>query len=171
MTDNSRVRNLAFVLVLALIYIIPALFLSPHSMLDIVSVPMLVFGLYGFYLVFGETWEAFWAGERNKAAIGLFSLFSLLLSVIIMRPYGIASRNIPGAEAYLETTHIFPVALFLQAIGLYLFTLASSAPYVPSRRSGWVQLIAGMIIGALVISSRALEPALMFISKLFGRIF
>lgn len=171
MTDNSRVRNLAIILALAIAYTVPAIFLSPQNMLDIVSVPMLVFGLWGIYIVFGETWGAFWAGEQSKTALGLFSLFALLLSVVIMRPYGIATRNVAGAEDYLSTTHILPIALTIQALGLYLFTRASAAPYVPSKRTGWGQLIAGILIGALVASSRILEPGLLFVSKMFSRIF
>lgn len=170
MNSPSRVRNLAVVIVLAIAYTIPAIWISPGSMLDIISVPMLVFGLWGIYILFGETWEAFWNGEQSKTALGLFSLFSLLLSVVIMRPYGISTRNVAGAEEYLSTTHILPIALTIQAVGLYLFTRASSAPYVPSKRTGWGQLMAGILIGALVASSRVLEPLLLWVSKLFGRI-
>lgn len=169
MSDNSRVRNLSILIVLGLIYTIPALFLTPHLMLDIISVPMLVYGLYGLYLLFPETWRSFWSGDQTRAAIGLYGLSLLLMSVVIMRPYGIADRNIPNA-AWLASTHIFPIALFMQAIGLMLFTRASSTAYIPTQKTKWGQLIAGIIIGALVATSKVLEPVLMAIGKLFGRL-
>lgn len=171
MTENHRVRNLAFLLVFCVVYTIPALFIAPMTMADIISVPMLIFGGYALYLLTEETWRAFWAGEQSRAALGLFGLSSLLVSVIVMRPYGISSRNIIGAQAWLETTHILPIALYIQAIGLMLFSRASATPYVSQKRTRWGQLVAGIIIGALIASSKALEPILIFFSKLFGRLF
>lgn len=170
MTDNSRVRNWAVLLILALVYTIPAFFIKPSLMLDIVSVPMLVFGIYGLYILTGETFAAMNSGARDRAALGLFGLFALLLSVVIMRPYGILTRNVQSAS-WLSDTHVFAFALYLQAIGLWLFTRASAAPYVPAKRSGLGQLIAGIIIGALIASSRALEPVMMAIGRMFGRLF
>ncbi len=170
MTDNSRVRNLAFVLVLVILYAIPGYFLPPSTMLDIISVPMLVFGLYALYLLFPETWKSFWQGDQSRAAIGLYGLSTLLISVVIMRPYGIADRNIPSLD-WLPSTHIFPIALFIQAVGLMLFTRASTAPALGTSRSGWGQLVAGIVIGALVVSSRALEPLIVFLGKVWSSIF
>lgn len=171
MTENPRVRNLAVLLVFCIVYTIPALFIAPMTMADIISVPMLIFGGYAFYLLFDETWQAFWSGEQSRAALGLFGLSSLLISVVVMRPYGIASRNILGAEVWLQHTHILPIALYIQAIGLMLFSRASAAPYVSQKRTRWGQLIAGILIGALIASSKALEPILMFFGRLFRSLF
>lgn len=170
MESKSPTRNLAIVSVLIALYVVPALFLSPQTMLDIISVPMLVFGMYGLYLLSPETWRSFWDGDQSRAAVALYGLSSLLLSVVIMRPYGIADRNIPSLD-WLSTTHIFPIALFIQAIGLMLFTRASSTPKVGSKRSGVGQLVAGIVIGALVASSRVLEHVFVFIGKILSRIF
>jgi len=166
-TEHSTFRNWAAVIVLALVYIIPALFVSPQHMLDILSIPMLVSGGYGICLIASETWKAFKSGDQSRSALGLFGIFALLTSVVIMRPYGISSRNIEGADAWLETTHIFPIALYLQAIGLALFSRASAAPMVPTKGRGVGQIVAGVVIGVLIASSKALDPILMFVSKLF----
>jgi len=170
-TDKTPHRNVAVALVLIATYAVPALFIDPQTMLDIISVPMLVFGGWGLYILFMETWKAFSSGEQGRAALGLFGIFLLLVSVVVMRPYGIATRNIVGAKDWLDSTHILPVALYLQALGLMFFTRASAAPYVPSKGRGIGQLIAGVVIGILVASSKALEPVLMWVSKLFGRFF
>lgn len=170
MTEPSRVRNLAVALVIIAIYTALAIFIPAPTMLDIVSVPMLVFGAYGLYLLFPESWEAFWHGERDRRALGLFGLTALLLSVVAMRPYGIITRNIEGTD-WLSETHIYPIALSFQAVGLWLFTRASETPTVTSRRPGWGKLVAAFVIGVLVASSKILEPILMFMGRLFSRIF
>lgn len=170
MSDNRPSRNIAVALVLIAVYAIPALFVEPQTMLDVISVPMLVFGGWGLYILLMETLKAFASGEQGRAALGLFGIFLLLFSVVVMRPYGIASRNIVGAKDWLDSTHILPIALYLQALGLMFFTRASVAPYVPSKGRGIGQLIAGVVIGILVASSRVLEPVLIAISKFFGRV-
>ncbi len=170
MTEEPRVSNWAILAVLVLAYVIPSFFIKPNMMLDIVSVPMLVFGIYGLYILGGETIAAMNAKSRDRAALGLFGLFALLLSVVIMRPYGILTRNVTAAS-WLSDTHAFAFALYLQAIGLWLFTRASAAPYVPAKHSSWGQLIIGIIIGALIASSRWLEMGLIGVGKIFGRLF
>ena len=171
MTDKRPSRNIAVALVLIATYTIPALFIEPQTMLDIISVPMLVFGGWGLCILFMETWRAFVSGDQGRAALGLFGIFLLLVSVVVMRPYGVATRNVVGAKEWLDATHILPIALYLQALGLMFFTRASAAPYVPSKGRGIGQLIAGVVIGILVASSKALEPVLMWISKIFTRTF
>lgn len=171
MTDKRPSRNLAVALVLIATYAIPALFIEPQTMLDIISVPMLVFGGWGLCILFVETWRAFISGEQGRAALGLFGIFLLLVSVVVMRPYGVATRNIAGAKDWLDSTHILPVALYLQALGLMFFTRASAAPYVPSKGRGIGQLIAGVVIGILVASSKALEPVLVWVGKIISRFF
>lgn len=170
MTEPSRVRNLAVLLVLIAVYTIPAIFVPASIMLDVVSVPMLVFGAFALYLIIGEAWDDFWSGEQSRRAIGLFALTAILLSVVVMRPYGIITRNIEGT-GWLSETHIYPVALSIQAVGLWLFTRASETPTVTSRRPGWGKLVAAFVIGVLVASSKVLEPILMFLGRLFSRIF
>lgn len=184
MTEPSRVRNLAVLFALAIIYVIIRLVVQtmqglglieilsvPQTMLDILSVPMLLFGLYALYLIIGEAWDDFWAGEQTRRALGLFALSALLISVVAMRPYGIITRNVEGADDVLSKTDIYPIALYVQALGLWLFTRASETPTVGAKRPGWGRIIAAFVIGVLVASSRALEPSLMFVSKLFARIF
>lgn len=164
MSEPSRVSNIAVLLVLGIVYTAFGIFIPSPRMMDIVSVPMLVFGLYGLYLLFPEAWSAFWAGERDRRALGLYGLTALLLSVVAMRPYGIITRNVPGAD-WLEDTHIYPVALSLQALGLWLFTRASETPTVDARRPGWGRIIIAFIIGVLVASSKMLEPLVWFVGK------
>lgn len=170
-TEPSRVRNLAVLLVLVIVYIAIRIFVPPQSMADIVSVPMLLFGLFGLYLLLPETWAALWAGERDRRSLGLYGLAALLISVVAMRPYGIASRNIDGAKNWLDQTDILPVALAIQALGLWLFTRASETPTVASKHTGLGKIIAAFLIGVLVASSKMLEPILAFVSKLFSRVF
>lgn len=167
--DNSRIRNLAFLIVLMAIFTIPSLFLSHDLMLDAVSFLMLVFGISGIYLITEETWAAFWSGSRDRASLALYGLFTLFLSVVLMRSYGILTRNVEGA-GWLQETHLYAGFVSVQLIGLWLFSKASAQGVVPTKQSKWGQLFVGIIIGALVASSKALEPILMGISKLFGRI-
>ena len=171
MTEPSRVRNLAVLLVLVILYIAVRIFVAPQTMADIVSVPMLVFGAYGFYLLFEEFWVSFWSGDQSRRALGLFGLTALLASVIIMRPYGITSRNVVGADGWLEQTDILPIALALQAVGLWLFTRASETPTVISRKAGWGKVLGALLVGILVGSSKMLEPILITVSKFFSRVF
>lgn len=171
MSEQRPTRNVAVALVLTATYVIPALFVEPQTMLDIISVPMLVFGGWGLCILFMETWKSFTSGDQSRAALGLFGIFLLLVSVVVMRPYGIATRNVPGAKEWLDSTHILPVALYLQALGLMFFTRASAAPYVPSKGRGIGQLIAGVVIGVLVASSKAVETILMGVGKIFSRLF
>lgn len=169
--DNSRVRNVSVLIVLSLVYAIPAIWVPGQTMLDIVSWPMLFFGLVLFYMVMEEALTAFWAGRADKVALGLFGLFLIFLSVDIMRPYGIISRNVEGAKEWLELTHFYGVAVYMQFIGLYLFTRGAATAQVEGRRTKWGQLVAGIVIGLLLATSKILEPVLMFASKLFSRIF
>lgn len=170
MIDNSRVRNLAVVLVLAAVFAIPAFFIPSHLMLDIVSLLMLVFGIAGLWLISQEAWVSFWDGNRDRASLALYGLFALFLSVVMMRSYGILTRNVAGAE-WLSDTYTYSALVFVQGIGLWLFSRASTPPTVASKGGRWGQLAIGIIIGALIASSRILEPALMAIGKIFGRIF
>lgn len=169
MTDNSRVRNLAVLLILALAYIIPAIFIPQDRMLDLVSLFMLVFAISAMWMIAGETWLSFWAGHRDRAALGLMGLFAVFLSVILMRTYGILTRNVDGAS-WLTDTHVYSAMVFLQLIGLWLFSRGATTPAVEGRRSRWGRLIVGVIIGALIASSKMLEPALMWIGRLMGRV-
>ena len=166
MTEHPRLRNIGVLLVLALIYIIPALFVDSRHMLDIVSGPMLIFGLYALWIIAGEAWGAFWDGRSDRTAYALFGLSLLLFSVDIMRAYGLGTRNFTGLE-WLENTHLYPVAIYCQFCGIWLFTRASTPPSIEPRRGGLGQLVAGVIIGAVVASSKMLEPVMMFVGKLF----
>jgi len=47
-TDKTPHRNVAVALVLIATYAVPAFFIDPQTMLDIISVPMLVFGGWAF---------------------------------------------------------------------------------------------------------------------------
>lgn len=167
--DNSRIRNLAFLIILVAVFSIPSFFLSHDLMLDLVSFLMMIFGISGLYLIGEETWSAFWAGNRDRASIALYGLFTLFLSVVLMRSYGILTRNVEGA-GWLQETHLYAGFVAVQLTGLWLFSKASAQGVVPTKQSRFGQLIVGIIIGALVASSKAIEPVLMFFSKLFGRL-
>lgn len=171
MTDPSRVRNFAVLIILCAIFTIPAIFMERGPLLDSVSFLMLLFGGIGLWQVSGEAWGAFWSGSRDRYALGLYGLFALFLSVVLMRTYGITTRNNVSANMALETTHVYAALVFIQFAGLLLFTRGASAPAVAGKRTRWGQLIGGILIGALLTSSKFLEPVLMFFSKLFSRIF
>jgi len=170
-TEPSRVRNLAVLIILCVVFTIPALFLERGKLLDAVSFLMLLFGGIGLWQVSGEAWESFWAGNRDRYALGLYGLFALFLSVVLMRTYGITTRNNASADSFLEHTHVYAALVFIQFAGLLLFTKGASAPTVAGKRPRWGQLIGGVLIGVLLTSSKFLEPILAFISKLFSRIF
>lgn len=165
MTEPSRVRNLAVLLVLVSIFTIPAIFIEHDRMLDIVSGLMLLFGAIGFYFIAGEAWRAFWAGDRDRTAVGLYGLSTIFISITGMRAYGILTRNFVAVDSFLTPTHTYAVFVFMQFVGLWLFTRASEAPTVPARPTRWGQLFIGIVIGGLIASSKLLEPILMFIGK------
>lgn len=168
--DSSRVRNLAALFVLILVYTIPALLIPYDRMLDVVSVFMLVFGISGLYLIAEETWESFWAGDRSRTSLALYGLFALFLSVITMRSYGILTRNVESAT-WITETYTYSALVYLQFIGLMLFSRASTPPTVARKSSRWGQLLIGIVIGALVASSKALEPMLMGLGRLWSKLF
>jgi len=170
-TEPSRVRNFAVLIVLCAIFTVPALFMERGPLLDGVSFLMIIFGVVGLWQVTPEAWEAFWHGSRDRYALGLYGLFALFLSVVLMRTYGITTRNNVSANAVLEDTHVYAALVFIQFAGLLLFTRGASAPTVSGKRTRWGQLIGGILIGILLTSSKFLEPVLMFFSKLFSRIF
>lgn len=170
MTSNSPVRNLAVVIVLAVVFISPSLFMSREALIDTVSFLMLVYGVIGLYLIAHETWVSFWSGERDRESLALYGIFALFLSVVLMRSYGILVRNVSGLE-WLEETHLYASFIFVQFIGVWLFSRASTQSVMMTKQNKWGQLIIGIIIGALVASSRVVEPVLMAIGKLFGRLF
>jgi hypothetical protein len=169
-TDHPRVRNLSVLIVLSALFMIPSFFISRDHMLDIVSVLMLVFGIAALALISGEVWEAFWEGNRDRVAVGLYGLFALLLSVIVMRSYGILTRNVDAAK-WLQETNTYAAMVYLQFVGLWLFFRASTPPTVPAKRSRWGQLVLGIFLGILLASSKALEPILMWVGKMLGRMF
>ncbi len=172
MVDNSRVRNLAVLFVLVAIFTVPSLFLSNSTILDIVSFLMLVFGVSGLYLIAEEVWGSFWSGMRDRASLALYGLFALFLSVVVMRTYGILTRNSEAANALLSPTYTYAAMVYLQFVGLFLFSRASTPPTVVNKRAPrWGQLIVGILIGALVASSRILEPVLASVGKVFTRFF
>lgn len=171
MTEPSRVRNLAVLIILAVAFAVPAIFIPQERMLDIVSGLMFLFGVLGFYFIANASWEAFWSGRRDRASVALYGLSALFLSIMAMRSYGILTRNVESIDAMLSPTHTYAVFVYLQFIGLYLFTRASEAPTVPARPTRWGQLFVGVIIGALIASSKMLEPALMFIGKCLAMVF
>lgn len=170
MTDHPRLRNLAVLIVLVLIYVIPAYFIDNRLMLDIVSGPMLLFGVYALFIIAREAWSAFWEGRTDRTAYALFGLSLVLLSVDLMRAYGLLTRNIP-AMGWLEDTHLYPAAIYCQFAGLWLFTRASTPPQITPRRGGMGQIAAGVVIGMVVASSKMLEPVLAIIGKVLGRVF
>lgn len=170
MESNSPVRNLAILIVLAALFIIPSFFVTHDLALDIVSFFMLVFGISGLWLVTEETWNSFWAGSRDRASLALYGIFSLFLSVVLMRSYGILTRNVEGA-GWLQETHLYAGFVFIQFVGLWLFSRASTQGVVPTKQSRFGQLIAGIVIGILVASSKMIEPILMTIGKILNRIF
>lgn len=175
--DNSRVRNLAFLIALILLYAVPTYFISvlakePVKLtLDIVSVLMMAFGVIGMWLIAEETWRAFWNGSQDRTAIALFGLFSLFFTVVTMRSYGVTTRNSMSADAYLSGTYVYSFLVYFQFIALWLFTRASTPPSVPGKRGRWGQIVVGIIIGAVVASSKVLEPVIMFFGRLLNRMF
>lgn len=168
MTEPSRVRNLAVLITLVIAFAVPAFFIPQERMLDIVSGLMFLFGVLGFYFIASASWEAFWSGRRDRASLALYGLSALFLSIMAMRSYGILTRNFTAVDDLLSPTHTYAVLVYLQFAGLYLFTRASEAPIVPARPTRWSQLFVGVVIGALIASSKMLEPALMFIGKAIG---
>lgn len=168
MDNHPRVRNLAVLIILGLIFTIPAIFIEHDRMLDIVSLLMLVFGVVGIYLIANETWASFWDGARDRASLALYGLFALFLSVVVMRSYGILTRNVESVK-WLETTHVYAAMVYVQFAGLWLFSRASTQGELPTRRNKWGQLIAGIIIGSIIASSKVLEPILAGMGKLMGR--
>ena len=171
MTEPSRVRNFAVLIVLCAIFTIPALFMDRGPLLDTVSFLMLLFGGVGLWQVTPEAWSEFWKGNRDRYALGLYGLFALFLSVVLMRTYGITTRNNTLANSVLEHTHVYAALVFVQFAGLLLFTRGASAPAVAGKRTRWGQLIGGVLIGILLTSSKFLEPILTFVSRLFSRLF
>lgn len=169
MTERPRIQNIAILLALIIIYL-PLLFLTNQTALDIVSVPLLVFAVWSFSLIAGEATQTFWRGDRRRSALALYGLFAIFLSVMVTRIYGLVTRNLDGT-GWLDDSHIYSMALYLQFIGLYVFTRGATHPSVIASKNRYGQLIAGVIIGAIVASSRLLEPILMFCGKLFNRIF
>lgn len=169
MTEH-RLRNLGLLIALTLAFCVPAFFLEHDRMLDVVSFLMLVFGIAGLVLITEETWTAFWHGARDRVSIGLYSLAGLLLTVSLMRTYGIVTRNVEQLK-WLETTHVYAALVYLQFISLYLFFRASTPPTLPQKRGRWGQLVAGIIIGLLLASTRALEHVVIVVMKFIGRIF
>lgn len=170
MSDNPRVQNFGVLFVLALIYIIPSIFLPNEVMLDAVSVPLLVFGMWSFFLLARETSETFWEGQRGRAALALYGLFAVFLSVIITRSYGLLTRN-TNLTGTLDDTHIYSAALYIQFIGLWLFTRSAASPAISPAKNNFGQLVAGIILGAILASSRLLEPLLVMCGKMFNRLF
>lgn len=170
MNESTRLRNVAVFLVLAVVFFLPTLFLSPDHSLDLWGFLMIVFGIVGLSMVAGEAWTSFWSGSRDRAALALYGLSALFLSVIAMRAYGIVTRNIAGTE-WISDSYAYSGFVFIQFIGLYLFSQASTPPSVSPHRTRYGQLITGILIGALIASSRALEPILLFLSKLWNRMF
>jgi len=166
-TDHPRLRNIGVLIVLILIFSIPALFFSPNQMMDAASGPMLVFSCYAMFLIAGESWSAFWEGRSDRTAYALFGLTLLFASIIVMRSYGLVTRNIPGTE-WVEHTHLYACAIFAQFVGVFLFSRASTPPSVTPRKAGIGQLVAGVMIGAIIASSKVLEPALAMVGKLLG---
>lgn len=184
MTEHPRLRNLAVALVLVLIYVIPAQFFTGKQMMDIASIPMLIWGVFALALIAREAVVAWWQGRADRTAYALFGLSLLFLSVDVMRSYGLSTRNIEYApigirvvvEPFInwmasDDSHVYAVAIYAQFIGIWFFTRASFQPTVKSRTYGFGQLIAGVVIGAVLASSKVLEPVLMFIGRLFSRIF
>lgn len=166
MTEHPRLRNIGVLLVLVLIFSIPALFVEPNHMMDAASGPMLIFSAYAMFLIAGEAWAAFWEGRSDRTAYALFGLSLLFASIIVMRSYGLVTRNIPGAE-WIEHTHLYAAAIYAQFAGVFLFSRASTPPSVTPRRAGMGQLVAGVVIGAVIASSKVLEPLLAVLGKLF----
>lgn len=166
---NSRARNISVASILMAIYAVPAIWVSGQTMLDIVSIPMLAYGLYLFYFIAEEAVLAFWDGRSDRVALGLFGLLLLFVSVDIMRPYGLISRNVPGAEEWLKTTHIYGIAVYMQFIGLYLFTRGTALPSVAGNKARWGQLVAGVIIGVLLSTSKFVEPVFVAMGRLLQR--
>ena len=167
MTEHPRLRNIGVLIVLVLVFVIPAMFISPNHMMDLASGPMLVFSCYALFLIASEAWEAFWVGKSDRTAFALFGLSLLFSSIIVMRSYGLLTRNISGM-AWLEDTYLYAAAIYCQFVGVFLFSRASAAPSVKPRSVGVGQLMAGVIIGAVVASSKVLEPALAMVGKLLG---
>lgn len=170
MTDHPRIRNLAMLIVLVLIYIIPAFFVSPDRMLDLASGPMMVFAIYALFLLAPEAWSAYWEGQSDRTAYALFGLSLLLTSIVTMRGYGLLTRNVEGLE-WLENSYVYSAAIYAQFVGVFLFSQASTPPTVSPRRAGMGHVIAGVVIGILVASSKMLEPLLAMIGKVLGRVF
>lgn len=164
MNSHPRIQNIAVLIVLTLIYLIPAFFLSNDATLDLVSVPLLIFGMWSFFLISGEAMQTFWEGQRGRAALALYGLFAIFLSVVATRLYGLTTRNLHGA-GWLDESHIYSAAIYIQFIGLWMFTRGASTPTVGVSRSGWSQLIAGVVIGAIIASSKLLEPILVLVGK------
>lgn len=170
MTNHPRIQNLAVLIVLVFLYLIPALLVPHEIMLDLVSAPLLVFGTYSLILLAQETGENFWEGQRSRAALALYGLFALFLSVIVTRSYGLVTRNLEGT-GWLAESHIYSAALYIQFVGLWMFNKSAASPPIGPKKSGLGQLIAGVILGAIIVSSRLLEPVLALIGKVFSRVF
>lgn len=170
MTNHPRIRNLAVLLVLVLIYAIPAIFVSPNHMMDLASGPMMIFAIYALFLITPEAWDAYWEGRSDRTAYALFGLSLLLVSIVVMRSYGLVTRNI-GSMAWLEETYVYSAAIYAQFVGVFLFSRASTPPTVSPRRAGIGHVVAGVVIGTVIASSKMLEPLLAFVGKMLGRLF
>jgi small-conductance mechanosensitive channel len=167
-SDHPRIRNFGILIVLVVLFSLPTIFLPPSLMLDVVSLLMLIFGCTGLYLITAEAWDAFWQGYRDRASLALYGLFALFLSVVLMRTYGILTRNVEGAE-WLSETYAYSALVAVQLVGLWLFSHASTPPSVATKGGRWGQLIVGVIIGSLIGASKLFEPIVAAVGKLVAR--
>ena len=175
MASHPRIRNIGVVVILALVYYIGVLItqaivgtepgVAPKAMLDVVSVPMLVFGMVLLAMLITDTMSAFWGGDRTRGATALYGLFLVVLSNDVMRTYGVSTRNIPSL-AWLENTYIYSVAVYIAFIGLFFLSRATRAPEVDGKSSRWGGIAAGIVIGIVVGSSKMIEPAIAAIGRL-----
>lgn len=184
MANHPRLRNISVFLVLVLLFAIPAVIVNDNKrMMDLVSIPMLVYGLYAFAMIVREAWHDFWAGNSGRSAFALFGLSLVFSSIDMMRTYGLLTRNAEMLAPYIpfvpvvdfahwldNKSYFYAIAIYMQFVGIWFFTRASFQPTIPSRAHSFGRTLGVLTIGLVIGSSKVLEPVLAAIGKVVARL-
>jgi hypothetical protein len=155
-------RSFLFVVLAMVVFSVPALFIDPDNMTEILSAGLFIACLVGIWRWGPAAVRVALSGAKTRESWGIIAVVGLLFSLAVQRVYSVVFINFDRPE-WLTTLHISPFITYMMMIAVVLFISATTFPgEKPTRLGG----IAAAIIAFVGVLASHFGP--MVLAKLGG---
>jgi hypothetical protein len=120
-------RSILFALAGLTAFSLPALFIKPDDMTEILSAGLFIACLVGLWRWGPAAVRAIVSGSKTQESWGIIGVCGLLLALAMQRVYSVAYLNLDRPE-WMQVLHISPFITYMMLVSVVLFISATTFP-------------------------------------------